>query len=125
MLATLAGAALLAAGARMAQTPRVQLALSASRHVAYRSCPPRMLYVGGHGGPLPATDLAVSRITCRRAAATVEGGRYLATPEGPLFSARGFKCTFPLPDQPGTPGSGPSYYRCRKADARFRFLMPG
>ncbi len=125
MPAVLAGAALLAAGARAEQPPRMRLAVSASKHVSYRPCPPRMLYVGGHGGPLAATDLAVHRITCREAAATVEGGHYVATPDGPLFSARGYKCTFPLPDQSAANGSDPAYYHCRKAEARFRFLMPG
>lgn len=125
MPAVLAGAALLAAGARAEQTPRVQRALSASEHVTYRVCPPKVLYVGGHGGPLAATDLAVSRITCRRAAATLEGGRYVATPDGPLFSAKGYICSFPLPDQSAANESDPPYYRCRKAEARFRFLMPG
>jgi len=125
MPAVLAGAALLSAGARAEQPPRMRLAVSASKHVSYRACPSRMLYVGGHGGPLAATDLAVHRITCREAAATVEGGRYVATPDGPLFSARGYRCTFPLPDQSAADGSDPAYYRCHKADARFRFLMPG
>ena len=95
-----------------------------ARQVSYKRCRHERLSVRGTGGhSLRVNNLRVHAISCARAAAALRASTFEATPAGPLFSTRGFKCGGPVGPPPA--GAKPRYYHCKHQRQLFEFLVPG
>jgi len=116
------------ASALIAVTTTCGVDLAAARtaavHPGFHDCQRSRLRVrGSAGGSLPITRLGVRRLSCMAAVAAIEAASYEATPGGPLISTAGYSCSGPVGPPP--PNSRPRFYRCSRAGASLRFIVPG